>query len=44
MAIILPCHWVIGGNGSLTGFGGGFPTKEFLLGHEGALTLSFLKK
>jgi methylated-DNA-[protein]-cysteine S-methyltransferase len=43
LAIILPCHRVIGGNGSLTGFGGGLPTKEYLLGHEGALTPSFLK-
>ena len=43
LAIILPCHRVIGGDGSLTGFGGGLPTKEFLLGHEGVLTPSFLK-
>lgn len=35
--IILPCHRVIGANGSLTGFGGGLPVKEFLLRHEGAL-------
>lgn len=34
--IILPCHRVIGANGSLTGFGGGLPVKEFLLRHEGA--------
>ncbi|MEZ5714818.1 MAG: methylated-DNA--[protein]-cysteine S-methyltransferase [Paracoccaceae bacterium] len=33
--IILPCHRVIGANGSLTGFGGGLPVKEFLLRHEG---------
>ena len=43
IAIILPCHRVIGGNGSLTGFGGGLPTKEYLLCHEGVLTPSFLK-
>ncbi len=43
IAIILPCHRVIGGNGALTGFGGGLPTKEYLLTHEGALTPSFLK-
>lgn len=43
LAIILPCHRVIGGNGSLTGFGGGLPTKEYLLSHEGVLTPSFLK-
>jgi len=34
IAIILPCHRVIGANGSLTGFGGGLPTKKFLLHHE----------
>jgi methylated-DNA-[protein]-cysteine S-methyltransferase len=43
LAIILPCHRVIGGDGSLTGFGGGLPTKEYLLCHEGVLTPSFLK-
>ena len=43
IAIILPCHRVIGGSGSLTGFGGGLPTKEYLLSHEGVLTPSFLK-
>lgn len=35
--IIVPCHRVIGANGTLTGFGGGLPTKEFLLRLEGAL-------
>ena len=29
--IVVPCHRVIGSNGSLTGFGGGLKTKEFLL-------------
>ena len=43
LPIILPCHRVIGGNGSLTGFGGGLPTKEYLLRHEGVLTPSFFK-
>ena len=32
--IIVPCHRVIGSNGSLTGFGGGLPTKQFLLSLE----------
>ena len=36
--IIIPCHRVIGSNKSLTGFGGGLATKEFLLKHEGVLT------
>lgn len=35
--IIVPCHRVIGANGTLIGFGGGLPTKEFLLRLEGAL-------
>jgi len=29
--IVIPCHRVIGSNGSLTGFGGGLPSKRFLL-------------
>ncbi|TNJ35251.1 methylated-DNA--[protein]-cysteine S-methyltransferase [Arenimonas terrae] len=36
LPVILPCHRVIGADGSLTGFGGGLPLKKFLLGHEGA--------
>ena len=35
--IIVPCHRVIGSDGSLTGFGGGIPRKLWLLRHEGAL-------
>ena len=31
IAIIVPCHRVIGSNGSLTGYGGGLPTKKALL-------------
>lgn len=31
LPIVLPCHRVIGSDGSLTGFGGGLPTKRFLL-------------
>lgn len=34
LPIIVPCHRVIGASGSLTGFGGGLPTKQWLLGHE----------
>ncbi|NUS60163.1 MAG: methylated-DNA--[protein]-cysteine S-methyltransferase [Lysobacter sp.] len=33
--IVVPCHRVIGADGALTGFGGGLPTKRFLLAHEG---------
>jgi methylated-DNA-[protein]-cysteine S-methyltransferase len=36
IAIVIPCHRVIGADGSLTGFGGGLPRKRWLLGHEGA--------
>lgn len=34
IAIIIPCHRVIGTNGSLTGYGGGLQRKKWLLGHE----------
>jgi methylated-DNA-[protein]-cysteine S-methyltransferase len=34
IAVIVPCHRVIGANGSLTGFGGGIPRKRWLLEHE----------
>jgi methylated-DNA-[protein]-cysteine S-methyltransferase len=37
LPIVLPCHRVIGADGSLTGFGGGLHRKRFLLEHEGAL-------
>jgi O-6-methylguanine DNA methyltransferase len=35
IAIIVPCHRVIGANGTLTGYGGGLDRKAFLLVHEG---------
>lgn len=35
--VIIPCHRVIGADGSLTGFGGGLPIKQKLLSLEGAL-------
>ena len=34
IAIIIPCHRVIGENGSLTGYGGGLQRKKWLLDHE----------
>jgi methylated-DNA-[protein]-cysteine S-methyltransferase len=37
LPLVLPCHRVIGADGSLTGFGGGLHLKRFLLEHEGAL-------
>ncbi len=36
VAIAVPCHRVIGANGSLTGFGGGIERKRWLLAHEAA--------
>jgi methylated-DNA-[protein]-cysteine S-methyltransferase len=35
VAIVVPCHRVIGADGSLTGYGGGLPRKKWLLAHEG---------
>ena len=39
ISIVVPCHRVIGANGSMTGYGGGMVRKEWLLRHEGALLL-----
>jgi methylated-DNA-[protein]-cysteine S-methyltransferase len=37
ISLVLPCHRVIGSDGSLTGYGGGLERKRWLLAHEGAL-------
>lgn len=42
VAIVVPCHRVIGANGALTGFGGGLHRKQWLLEHEGALATTEL--
>lgn len=42
VAIVLPCHRVVGSNDSLTGYGGGLHRKKWLLEHEGALQPSLL--
>ena len=34
IAIIVPCHRVVGANGTLTGYGGGLDKKSWLLNHE----------
>ena len=34
ISIVIPCHRVIGADGSLTGYGGGLPAKRWLLAHE----------
>ena len=36
VSIVIPCHRVIGADGSLTGYGGGLDRKQWLLDHEGA--------
>jgi methylated-DNA-[protein]-cysteine S-methyltransferase len=36
IAVVVPCHRVIGSNGTLTGYGGGIERKRWLLTHEGA--------
>jgi len=35
ISVVVPCHRVIGANGSLTGYGGGLERKRWLLRHEG---------
>lgn len=37
IAIVIPCHRVIGSDGSLTGYAGGLHRKKWLLQHEGVL-------
>jgi len=34
ISVVVPCHRVIGSNGSLTGYGGGIERKRWLLAHE----------
>ena len=40
IAIVIPCHRVIGANASLTGYGGGLDRKRWLLAHESARSAS----
>jgi methylated-DNA-[protein]-cysteine S-methyltransferase len=35
ISVVVPCHRVIGADGSLTGYGGGLDRKRWLLAHEG---------
>ena len=39
IGVVVPCHRVIGSNGSLTGYGGGIERKRWLLKHESKLPL-----
>mgnify|MGYP001183725966 CR=1 FL=1 len=38
VGIVVPCHRVIGANGTLTGYSGGIDRKRWLLAHEGVIT------
>lgn len=40
IGVVVPCHRVIGSDGSLTGYGGGLPRKKWLLAHEARHTAS----
>jgi methylated-DNA-[protein]-cysteine S-methyltransferase len=42
VGVVVPCHRVIGANGSLTGYGGGLERKRWLLAHEGCHGTSLL--
>ncbi|RWR03656.1 cysteine methyltransferase [[Pantoea] beijingensis] len=39
ISVVVPCHRVIGANGTLTGYAGGVKRKEWLLKHEGYLLI-----
>ena len=39
LPVVVPCHRVLGSDGSLTGYVGGINTKQWLLRHEGALLI-----
>jgi len=43
VSIVVPCHRVIGADGSLTGYGGGLERKRWLLAHEGPQLGDFLR-
>ena len=43
LPIVVPCHRVIGADGSLTGFGGGVEIKRFLLAHEQRVSAQRMK-
>ena len=42
VAIVVPCHRVVGADGSLTGYAGGLAVKRALLDHEAADAMLFV--
>jgi len=42
VSIVVPCHRVVGANGTLTGYGGGLPRKRWLLDHERGVPRAWL--
>jgi len=42
ISIVIPCHRVIGKDGTLTGYGGGLPAKQWLLEHERSFRQPYL--
>jgi methylated-DNA-[protein]-cysteine S-methyltransferase len=44
IAIVIPCHRVIGAKDELTGYAGGLERKQWLLAHEGALRQTVLRE
>ncbi|HVW39083.1 MAG TPA: methylated-DNA--[protein]-cysteine S-methyltransferase [Pirellulales bacterium] len=43
ISIIVPCHRVVGSNGTLTGYAGGLKRKEWLLKHEASMQFSVVR-
>ena len=43
VGVVVPCHRVVGSDGSLTGYGGGLPRKRWLLAHEARHTAQNFK-
>lgn len=44
LSIVIPCHRVIGSDGSLTGYGGGMENKKYLLALEGSGTFPLMER
>ncbi|MFW5679734.1 MAG: methylated-DNA--[protein]-cysteine S-methyltransferase, partial [Pseudomonadota bacterium] len=44
VALVIPCHRVVGANGRLTGYAGGLERKRWLLAHEGVTLQSDVER